>query len=134
MLIIKPIQDKDFQKEVCSLCGFEYDPLAFAYSEKENDELIAGCQFDILGKSSVITDFGMVKSKDEDIEALIILGRSVMNFLELSGAKTCIYKVKNDIDVKYAKMLGFKNADDKWSIVLEGLFDGKCSHKCESDN
>ena len=128
MLIIKPIQDKKYQQEICDLCGFNFDPTLFAYSEKENDKLIAGCQFDILGKISVITDFGMVVGENEDLEALIILGRSVMNFLELSGAETCIFDTLSTNNDKYAKMLGFKLTDEKYQITLKGLFDSKCSH------
>ena len=128
MLIIKPIQDKNYQEEVCRLCGFDYNPLAFAYDEKENDTLIAGCQFDILGTKAVILNFGMVQGVDEDIEALIILGRSVMNFLELAGAKTCTFNKSNEAAERYSKMLGFKEKDGEFVIELEGLFDGKCTH------
>ena len=130
MLIIKPIQDKKYQEEVCKLCGFNFDPTLFAYSEKENDKLIAGCQFDILGKDSLISDFGMVIGENEDLEALIILGRSVMNFLELSGAEACVFNTSSSDDERYAKALGFKLQDNKYQINLKGLFDSKCSH-CE---
>lgn len=128
MLIIKPIQDKKYQEEVCKLCGFNFDPTLFAYSEKENDKLIAGCQFDILGKTSIISGFGMVLGESEDLEALIILGRSVMNFLELSGTENCIFDTSSNYNEKYAKALGFKLLDGKYQINLKGLFDSKCSH------
>ena len=128
MLIIKPIQDKNVQEELCKACGFEFDPTLFAYSEKENERLIAGCQFDILGEDSVITDFGMCEGAKEDIEALIILGRAVLNFLDLSGAKVCRFETKADTNEKYGKMIGFKKEDDKMVITLEGLFDSKCAH------
>ena len=128
MLIIKPIQDKKYQEEVCELCGFKYNPLSFAYSENENDALIAGCQFDILGTSAVISDFGMVKGAEEDTEALIILGRAVMNFMELAGAKECTFEYNSENTEKHAKMLGFKEHNGRYSICLEGLFDGKCNH------
>lgn len=131
MLIIKPIQDKDYQKEVCENCGFNFDPLSFAYSEKEDDKLIAGCQFDILGSEAVILDFGMVIGLEEDIEALIILGRAVLNFMELSGAKTCTFSLSSDSSARYAKMIGFKECENKYSITLKGLFDGKCNHGCK---
>ncbi len=130
MLIIKPIQDKTYQEEICRLCGFKYDPLAFAYSEKEDEKLIAACQFDILGTSATILEFGMVKDTDEDIEALIIMGRAVMNFMELSGATDCSFDSPSDLAPKYAKMLGFKEENGKYTISLKGLFDSKCSHKC----
>ena len=128
MLIIKPIQDKEYQKEVCKLCGFKFEPLAFAYSEKENDKLIAGCQFDILGKQSEIMNIGMVDGEQEDLEALIILGRAVMNFMELSGAESCIFNINDPNAERYGKMLGFTVTNDQITINLKGLFDSKCSH------
>jgi hypothetical protein len=128
MLIIKPIQDKDIQKDVCRACGFNFDPTLFAYSEKEDEKLIAGCQFDILGSEAIITDFGMSIGAEEDIEALIILGRAVLNFLDLSGVKTCRFETGATTNEKYAKMIGFKKEDGKMVITLEGLFDSKCAH------
>lgn len=130
MLIIKPIQDKKYQEEVCELCGFEFNPLTFAYSEKENDKLIAGCQFDILGKQAIISDFGMVSGVEDDIEALIILGRAVLNFMDMSGAEICTFEMKTDKSPKYAKMIGFLQSNNKWEITLKGLFDSKCKHGC----
>ena len=128
MLIIKPIQDKDTQKEMCEACKFQFDPLLFAYSEKEDDKLIAGCQFDILGKDAEIKDFGMCKGAEEDIEALIILGRAVLNFLDLSGVKKCFFTTNADTNEKYAKMIGFKKENEIMTITLEGLFDSKCAN------
>lgn len=128
MLIIKPIQDKDMQKDVCDACGFNFDPTLFAYSEKENEVLIAGCQFDILGKDAEIKDFGMRTGAQEDIEALIILGRAVLNFLDLSGVKRCSFNTNAYTNEKYAKMIGFKKEEGVMTISLEGLFDSKCAN------
>ncbi len=125
MLIINPIQDKNYQQEVCVSCGFEYKPLYFAYSAKIDEKLIASCQFDILGKNCVISDFGMVKGLNEDLEALIIMGRAVLNFMELSGAESCTF---DSPQTKYAKAIGFKEENETFRINLKGLFDSKCSH------
>lgn len=131
MLIIKPIQDKSYQKEVCQLCGFKFEPMSFAYSENEDEKLIAACQFDILGANGTISDFGMVKGVEEDIEALIILGRAVLNFMELSGVETCTFDSTDANAYKYSKMIGFAKKDGKKEICLKGLFDGKCNHNCK---
>ena len=128
MLIIKPIQDKEIQQEMCNACGFNFDPTLFAYSEKENENLIAGCQFDILGRDAEIKDFGMCVGVEEDVEALIILGRAVLNFLDLSGVKRCSFNTQADTNEKYAKMIGFKKENDNMVISLEGLFDSKCAN------
>ena len=126
MLTASPIQSKEEQKQICELCSIPFRPDSFAYSQKENGEVIAASQFDIGTDGGIILDLQMKSGLDDDIEALFILGRAVLNFLDLSGIKSCVFASKNDHDDKMAKMLGFKKTDDVWTISLEGLFDGKC--------
>lgn len=126
MLSAKPIQNKSEQESACSLCSIKYNPDFFAYSQKENGELIAAAQFDIRANGGFFDDIRMKKGLDDDIEALFILGRAVLNFLDLAGIKNCIFNVKDEHDVKMAKMLGFKETEQIWSLNLEGIFDGKC--------
>ena len=126
MLKASPIQTKEEQKEICQICGIPYREDSFAYSQKENGEVIAASQFDITMNGGVILDLQMKSGLEDDIEALFILGRAVLNFLDLSGVKSCVFASKNEHDDKMAKMLAFKKTDDIWSISLEGLFDGKC--------
>ena len=128
MLTASPIQDKSTQEELCKLCGVEFKPNSFSYSQKENDEIIALSQFDITSDGGVIYDLQMKKGLEDDIEALFILGRDVLNFLDLTNNKKCFFAVKNEHDIKMAKMLGFKETEQIWSLNLEGIFDGKC-HK-----
>lgn len=126
MLTAKPIQNKEEQKLACEICAVPFRPEAFAYSQSENGEIIAVSQFDILSDGGAIYDLSMKENLPDDIEALFILGRAVLNFLDLSGIKNCKFFTKNEHDIKMAKMLGFKQTNDIWSICLEGLFDGKC--------
>ena len=126
MLTASPIQSKEEQKQICELCSIPFRQDSFAYSQKDNGEVIAASQFDIGTDGGIILDLQMKSGLDDDIEALFILGRAVLNFLDLSGIKSCVFASKNDHDDKMAKMLGFKKTDDAWTISLEGLFDGKC--------
>lgn len=126
MLKASPIQSKKEQRDICTLCAIPYREDSFAYSQKENDVVIAASQFDITQNGGIILDLQMKEGLEDDIEALFILGRAVLNFLDLSGVKTCIFTSKNEHDDKMAKMLGFKKSNDTWTISLEGLFDGKC--------
>ncbi len=126
MLTASPIQNKDEQKKLCEECGVIFRPDSFSYSQKENGEIIALSQFDIQKYGGVIYDLQMKKGLDDDIEALFILGRAVLNFLDLTGNKFCFYDVKTDHDRKMAKMLSFKEKDGRWSLSLENLFDGNC--------
>lgn len=129
MLEAKPIQSKEEQSKLCALCSIPFRPECFAYSQKENGEMIAVSQFDIKNDGGVICDLKMKDGLSDDIEALFILGRAVLNFLDLSGIKVCQYSVKDQHDEKMAKMLNFKLIDNKWLINLEGLFTGKCHNK-----
>lgn len=126
MLTASPIQNKDEQRDICAICSIPFRADSFAYSQKENGEVIAASQFDINENGGVILDLQMKEGLSDDIEALFILGRAVLNFLDLSGIKSCTFASKNEHDDKMAKMLGFKKSDGIWSICLEGLFDGKC--------
>jgi len=82
----------------------------------------------VLGRDAEIKDFGMCVGVEEDVEALIILGRAVLNFLDLSGVKRCSFNTQADTNEKYAKMIGFKKENDNMVISLEGLFDSKCAN------
>lgn len=128
MLTASPIQNKDEQKNICELCSIPFRPEAFAYSQKENGEVIAASQFDINTEGGMVLDLKMKDGLEDDIEALFILGRAVLNFLDLMGNKSCTFAVKDEHDKKMAKMLAFKEKDGVWSLDLEGLFEGKC-HK-----
>ena len=130
MLVAKPIQDKNEQKNICEICSIPFRPEAFAYSQCENGEVIAASQFDISSNGGTLLDIQMKDGLEDDIEALFILGRAVLNFLDLSGIKTCTFPVRNEHDKKMARMLGFKESEGIWTAVLEGMFDGKCKeHK-----
>ena len=126
MLTASPIQNKEEQKNICEFCGIPFRPDSFAYSQKENGKVIAAAQFDIDTNGGVILDLQMKSGLEDDIEALFILGRAVLNFLDLMGNKACTFAVKDEHDKKMAKMLAFKEKDGVWTLDLEGLFEGKC--------
>ncbi|MBR5460220.1 MAG: hypothetical protein IKV53_05075 [Clostridia bacterium] len=126
MLVANPIQNKDEQKTICELCGIPFRPEAFAYSQRENGKVIAAAQFDISLDGGILLDIQMKEGLEDDIEALFILGRAVLNFLDLSEIKICTFPVKNEHDKKMAKMLGFKEDGEIWKADLNGMFSGKC--------
>ena len=126
MLTASPVQNKIEQKEAAVACGFPFRPDSFAYSQKEDGVLIAAAQFDITSDGGVFTDIAMVKGLEDDVEALFILGRAVLNFLDLAGIDSCTFDSRDAHGEKMARMLGFKNDGITWRIVLKGLFDGKC--------
>lgn len=128
MLEIKPVESKEEQRLLCEKCALVYDPLLFAYKAFESGELIAAAQFDITGKDAVLCGIRKVIGSSDDFEAMFILGRAVLNFLDLCGAETVSFRAENEYDLKIAKLIGFKEKDGIMKIELKGLFDTPCQH------
>ncbi len=129
MFKITPIQDKTRQNEICQLCGATFRPDAFAYQmyDMDSGEIMGMSQFEI-SRCGYIYDLREAPCRD-DFEAMFILGRQTMNFIDTCGAHTC-YIEKDAGDERLIRAIGFKDVDGKLFADMEGMFDGNCSgHK-----
>ena len=131
MIIIKPIQDKDEQKEITELCGITFKPELFAYKAHNDGELLACAQFDIKDDGAYIDAMRQVIRSNEDFEGMFILGRAVLNFLDLCGVKTAVYYPEEGFETRLAKSIGFKDENGVLTAHLEGMFDAKCEGHCD---
>ncbi len=126
MFKITPAQDKSRQKEICLLCGAEFRPEALAYEmiDTGDGHLMGMAQFD-LGKEGYIYDLKEAKGLS-DFEAMFILGRQTMNFIDICGAHTC--HAANDAgNEKLLHAIGFKkNENGEFFRDMTGMFDGHC--------
>ena len=128
MFKITPIQEKSMQKSICEACGAVYREDAFAYLmlDVESGNTMAVSQFEISGSDGKIFDIKPAKGIDDD-EAMFILTRQTMNFIDMCGAHICYA----DIDSASARLLhaaGFRETDGMWRADMNGMFDGKCDH------
>ena len=131
MFKITPIQEKTRQKEICNLCGAEFKPDTFGYQmyDLESGEIMGMSQFEI-GEAGYIYDIKEAIGHD-DFEAMFILARQTMNFIDLCGAHIC-YADKNAANERLLKAIGFKENDGKLFCDMTGMFDGHCDgHKVE---
>ena len=128
MFKITPIQDKTRQKEVCDKCeaAFREDFFAYEMYECETLELMGMSQFQI-GAEGYISDIREFENRG-DFEAMFILGRQTMNFINSCGAVIC--KASFDAgDPKLLSAIGFKVSDGDVLICdTDGMFDGKCGN------
>ena len=127
MFKITPINDKDLQKEYAKSCEAEYIEGFFAYSmtDCESGELMGFSQFEINEIGGIIADL-KTKTGFEDDEAMFILGRATMNFIDLCGKHTC-YAKKDAGEEKLLRAIGFKSEEDELLVCdMTGMFDGKC--------
>ncbi len=129
MFKITPIQEKTRQKEICELCGAIFRPDAFAYQmfDIESGEIMGMSQFEI-SEVGYIYDLKEAPCRD-DFEAMFILARQTMNFIDLCGAHSC-KAAKDSAPERLLLAIGFKEKDGEYFCDMTGMFDGHCGgHK-----
>ena len=130
MFKIEPIQDKAKQEELCKLFNIEYDIDLFGYYmyDLETQEPMGISQFEISGESGYIKDLAEYKDRN-DYEAMFILGRQTMNFIDSCGAHI-IYADDTSSDLRLLSAIGFKDRDEKGRLLVNtsGMFSGNCGN------
>ena len=130
MFKISPIQDKELQKKYAEECGAQFCPELFAYSmiNQESGELMGMSQFDVSGDSGYIKTL-KPKIGYSDFEAMFILGRATMNFIDLCGNHTC-RAARDAADERLLRCIGFKLTEDgEYFADMSHMFDGSCDGK-----
>ena len=125
MLKVLPIQSKAEQEDICKKCGVVYDPDLMAYSATVDGVLAGVCQFKLTDKGGMIYDLAPVENT-YDFEALFVMGRGTLNFIDLCGVHKAFFMgdVKDD---KLLKAVGFKKDEkNNYAINLEGFFTDHC--------
>lgn len=129
MFKITPIQTKDEQQRICEDMGVAFLPDAFAYKmyDIETGEIMGMSQFEI-ADTGYIFDIKETPGRD-DFEAMFILARQTMNFIDLCGAHTCL-AANGAAKESLLSAIGFKKQNDKYFCDMTRMFDGNCSgHK-----
>ena len=128
MFKITPIQDKDKQRDICILCGASFRSDAFAYMmfDIDSGEIMGMSQFEI-GSEGYIFDLKEAPGRS-DFEAMFILARQTMNFIDLCGVHSC--RISADAgDERLIRAVGFKEKDSELICDMTGMFDGHCGGK-----
>ena len=112
MFKISPIQDKEIQKKYAEACNINFCPDLFAYSmiNQSDSSLMGMSQFDISEGRGYIQGL-KPKSGYSDFEAMFILGRATMNFIEMCGASHC-YAAADSAEDILLKSMGFKKLEN----------------------
>ena len=127
MFKISPIKDKETQKREVEECGasFREDFFAYAMKDAESGELMGISQFEIDSQGGYISDIKEAPNRN-DFEAMFILGRATMNFIDSCGAHIC-RAAKYAADATLLRGIGFTEKDGEYFSDMTGFFDGKCS-------
>ena len=125
MLKVLPIQSKLTQEEICIKCGVKYNADLLAYAAYVDDRLAGVCQFKLTDKGGIIYDLAPTNdfySRD----ALFVMGRGALNFIDLCGVHFATYKGSTE-DEPLILQIGFKKTEQgEFEINLEGFFTDHC--------
>ena len=131
MLKVLPIQTKAEQKEICKACGVTFNPDLLAYSATVDDELRGVSQFKLTAEGGLVFDIAPAIDT-YDFEALFVLGRGTLNFIDLCGVHYAIYRgeIKDEQHERLLKAIGFKKTDSgSFEVDLNGFFTDHCQDK-----
>ena len=126
MFKITPIQNKTRQKDICELFGAEFREGAFAYILYDHDtgDVMGMSQFEILAGEGYIFDLKEAPDSSDN-EAMFILGRQTMNFIDLCGAHRCRAALGAG-EERLMSAIGFKLTGGEYLSDMTGMFDGHC--------
>lgn len=129
MLIIRPIADKKQQAEYAEACGVPFHANDLAYAGYVEGDFIALSQFR-LHETGGILDTLTLRRGSDDWEALFILARQTLNWIDLHGFHTC-HCTEDAADPRLLKLVGFRKEAD-WSLTADmtHMFDGSCGGNC----
>ena len=131
MLKVLPIQTKAEQEEICKACGVTFNPDLLAYSAAVDNELRGVSQFKLTAEGGLVFDISPAIDT-YDFEALFVLGRGTLNFIDLCGVHYAIYRgeIKDEQHERLLKAVGFKKTDSgSLEIDLNGFFTDHCHDK-----
>lgn len=128
MIKVVPIQTKSEQELACSRCKITFKPDTLAYSASVDDEFVGMCQFKLTDKGGVVYDLAVMPERDS-FEAMFVMGRAALNFIDLCGVHTAFYNNESSCDDTLLRAIGFsKNSDGIYEMDLTDFF---TSHPCK---
>lgn len=126
MLQIKPVQDPIWHEAACKRANIPYLPELFTYEAYEGDVPVGTCQFSLAGGVGRLVDLANTEGV-RDIEALFIMGRAALNFMDLCGVHRTLCE-SDRIPIQLQRALGYRpNADGVMEMNLEHFFEHPCA-------
>lgn len=133
MLKVFPIQDKAEQMRLCERCGVTFKPELLAYQATVEDVFAGVCQFKLSPGGGIVYDLAPDQGKPVDTEAMFVMGRAALNFIDLCGVHRAFFD--GDVSVPgetLIRAIGFqKNDEGRFEMDLTDFFTTPCKH-CKS--
>lgn len=132
MLKVFPIQDKNEQAALCERCGVTYNAELLAYQATVDDKFVGICQFKLQPEGGILYDLAPLKGDDQDFEAIFVLGRAALNFIDLCGVHQAYFD--GDVSVPgevLLRAIGFRpdeSQNGRLGMDLTDFFTSPCKH------
>lgn len=130
MLKVFPIQHKNEQEALCARCRIPFEQDLLAYQATVEDKFVGICQFKLSPEGGIIYHLAPLADEPVDYEALFVMGRAALNFIDLCGIHRAFYD--GDEAIPGAQLLhavGFrKNAQGRLEMDLTDFFSAPCQH------
>ncbi len=137
MFAVKPLQDKNVQKELCALLNTEYisDSLAYFAADLNDDGsailgIIGILQFKMKEETGEILTLVPAAGKEDD-EAMIIMERAAMSFMWRSGIKKLTIKETAGPTTVLSRS-GLPKKDGEYFVDLDLFFESPCHFNKDS--
>ena len=127
MITVKPIETKAEQARLCALCGIPFDAELLAYRAEDEGVFAGVCQFKLDGEGGHLYHLAAPVGETQN-EALFVLGRATLNFIDLCGVKTAFFEGEGIPDALLRRIGFAPDEKGRYSISLEGFFTKTCSH------
>lgn len=129
MITVKPIQDKNEQERLCTLCHIPYRAERLAYGAWNDKNSFAGiCQFGMDAEGGHLYDLATPDGDDPD-DALFVMGRAALNFIDLCGIRMAYFDGETESRSALLQRIGFqKDSAGRYSFAVAGFFTHPC--KC----
>ncbi len=125
MLKITPIQSKEEQATLCGICNIEYAPECLAYRAYDDDRFLGMTQFHFARDNGILKNIASAPGVN-DFEAMFIMGRATMDFIDRIGAHRCICPPDAG-ERRLLLSIGFRDGSDGMMHAdMTDMFSGHC--------
>jgi len=98
-----------------------YNPDLLAYAAYDDATLLGVCQFKLSDEGGILYDLAPAEGTNS-FDALFIMGRGTLNFIDLCGVHAAFYRGEVR-DERLLLAVGFqKSAAGEYAVNLEGFF------------
>ncbi len=126
MITVIPIQRKEEQAYFCSLCGIPFDTDLLAYYAKDGEGRFAGiCQFKTDAEGGHLYHLA-APAHAEELDALFVMGRAALNFIDLCGIKTAFFDGTVTDDALLHRIGFTPDEKGRYTVNLDGFFTKGC--------